>query len=94
METNIQATTRILESGTSFDLVVVNVFPTNEIGHYIAHKFQAPSVIFSTYQNTVEFFDYALGNPINTATVSGAFTFKVRYKDLKSPPFRVNKKSC
>ena len=87
METNIQATKKILDSGTSFDLVVVNVFPTNEIGHYIAHKSKAPSVIFSTYQNTVEIFDYALGNPINTATVSGAFTFKVRYTQFQRLDF-------
>ena len=57
----------------NFDLVVVNVFPTNEVGHYIAHKHGSPSVIFSTYQATVPFFDQALGNSINTATTTGAF---------------------
>ena len=73
METNINAAQSLLESGTIFDLVVVNVFPTNEVGHYIAHKQGSPSVIFSTYQATVPFFDQALGNPINTATTTGAF---------------------
>ena len=70
METNIMAGKHLLESGPVFDLVVVNVFPTNEVGHYIAHKHQAPSVIFSTYQATVGFFDHALGNPLNTATTT------------------------
>ena len=53
-----------MEKGKKFDVVVVGIFGS-EAGYYLATKFDAPIVLYSTGQASIPWLDNAMGQPHN-----------------------------
>ena len=54
----------LLDNGKKFDIVVVSIFG-GEGGYYLAKKFDASTVIYSTGQVSIPWLDVAMGQPHN-----------------------------
>ena len=65
------------EKYDKFDVTIVYGFLTNEIGYYIAHRFNSSLVLYSAQQSSTITIDYAMGQPHNPAYLpSNGLTYK------------------
>ena len=55
----------LLMAGKKFDIVIVSAFLANEGGYYLAKKFDASLVLYSTGQVSIPWLDAAMGQPHN-----------------------------
>ena len=63
----------IRDSTTKFDAVIVMPMWMNEVGYYLAHKFDASLVLFSSYQVSFPWINEAMGQPTNFAYMPNMF---------------------
>ena len=64
---------RYLKQGKKFDIVLVTAFLANEGGYYLAKKFDASIVLYSTGQVSFPWVNAALGQPHNPSYVPNVF---------------------
>ena len=57
----------ISDPNTKFDVVMTLFFTAHEAGYYLAHRFQAQLVFFSTGQVAIPMIDHAMGMPHHPA---------------------------
>ena len=55
--------------GQKFDIVVIYAMLTNEIGYYLAHRFDSTLILYSAVQASTINIDWALGQPHNPAVL-------------------------
>jgi hypothetical protein len=68
---------QLLAENAKFDVVLNSVFVANEMGYYLAHKFNATLVLYFTLQCSNINIDQALGQPHSPAIMSPmCFGFK------------------
>jgi hypothetical protein len=55
-------------------MIVTMPMTGNEVSYFLAHKLNATMVIWSPQQNPMSFYDFAIGQPHNTAYIGNVFT--------------------
>lgn len=55
----------LAKADTKFDVILVSVFLGNEAGYYLAHRWNASLVLYSTAQSGLPWVDTAMGQPHN-----------------------------
>ena len=61
---------QLLKAKATFDVVINSVFVANEVGYYLAHKFNSTLVLYFTLQCSNINIDLALGQPHSPAIMS------------------------
>ena len=64
---------KYLKQGKKFDVVLVSAFIASEGGYYLAKKFDASLIIYSTGQVALPWADSALGQPHNPSYIPNPF---------------------
>lgn len=64
--------------GPKFDVVMVSLFPTNEVGYFLAHKLNATLVLFSSYQGSPPWLLRTMAMPFEPAVYPDSFSTTFR----------------
>ena len=61
---------KLLKDNATFDVVINSVFVANEVGYYLAHKFNSTLILYFTLQCSNINIDLVLGQPHSPAIMS------------------------